>query len=174
MSEITTGSVSGQAKYPLAGDAKIDEARAKLIHTLRELENNIYMSFDFFNTDNHSQDDNGRYHHKILKKVHKLGLGEYNQFMSDFIHHYYHGKTVNTPHDWYSRDHNDIYGDIADTLVFQYSQYDCEEMNAGLVVNYYVREPLKKLIDLTADDEFFSHLNQQYKNFENEVSANGF
>jgi len=163
-----------EAKYQITLDEKIDAARAKLIPNLRDLENNIYMSYDFFNTESQGSNNNGKYHYAVLKDVHKLGLGEYNQFMGSFIEHYYAGKTIDTEHDWYSRDHDDIYGDINDNLVFQYSQYKCEEMNSSLVANYYVREPLKKLIDLTADDEFFKDLHEQYLKFENEVIANGF
>jgi hypothetical protein len=165
--------MANQSKYQLTQDEKIDQARAKLIHSLRDLENNIYMSYDFFHNDNNGSNNN-KYNHTVLKKVHKLGLGEFNQFMSDFVHHYYGGKTINTEHDWYSRDHNDIYGDIADNLVFQYSQYDCEEMNANLVANYYVREPLSKLIQMTAEDDFFADLREQYLKFQEEVTASGF
>jgi|GEM_PF-3306807 len=166
--------MANESKYQLSDDAQTDEARAKMIHTLRELENNIYMSYDFFHGDSIGSNNDEHYQYDILKKIHKLGLSEYNQFMNDFVHHYYGGKTTHTEHDWYSRDHNDIYGDIADNLVFQYSQYECEEMSTSLVVNYYVKEPLQKLIELTAKDNFFAELHQQYQVFEKDVQNSGF
>lgn len=155
-------------------DEKTDESRASLVFKLRELENNVYMSYDFFHTDSQGADHHGKYQYPLLKEIHQQGLGDYNQFMRDFIAHYYAGNPENSDHDWYSHDHNDIYGDISDNLVFQYSQYNSGEMTADLVAQYYVRDPLQKLVELSSKDEFFAGLNQQYRVFEKKVIAKGF